>query len=300
MSTSNPRRATIGRRNAATGTSTGEINSAEKGRHPASPSYMPGPSGDPRLELANLRKQLKARTAQANDAEEKARVMRQRLSDMISALQETKQEKKDLVEELEKTRQECTTTTRLYRESQTSLARAKQVYDKEREEWDKKQSSLVAQCQNQLTKISWLEKLLAPEEITNTPKDTDEMQGVNNSTAPQSPGLETPDGVLHDPELDDVGSLRPPARKSSAKKPASKKPASKKPAASSQRRGQAKRAYNTPSRPHVAESVTSEYKPSRRASAGIHKTSSRPSRASAGRPSYANPNYDDYSVFGDD
>lgn len=150
---------------------------------------MPGPSGDPRLELASLRKQLWARTAQANDAEEKARVMRQRLSDMINEFQEAKQEKKDLIEELEKARQERTATTRLYRESQKCLARAKQVYDKEREEWDKKQSSLVAQCQNQLTKIAWLEKLLTPEEITNPPRDTDEMQGVTDNT---SVGVELP------------------------------------------------------------------------------------------------------------
>ncbi|KAL8388109.1 hypothetical protein RB595_009455 [Gaeumannomyces hyphopodioides] len=207
---------------------------------------------------------------------------------MASEYEATKQEKRDMAEELDRLRQERTAANRRYRELQKDTARAKGVFDKERQAWDKLESSLKAQCREYQTNIKGLQKLLKPDQLTDPSDRTGETQGANDNAAPQSSRPEAPAGEPHIPKATDIRPMQTPAHRESAKWPA----------ASPRQQMQLRPSEPPRRRTHVAESVTSEYRPPRRSSAGVAKTSNRPSRASAGQPTYASPTYDEYSVFG--
>ncbi|KAL8350125.1 hypothetical protein RB598_005461 [Gaeumannomyces tritici] len=275
----------MGRRNSVAGKAQAPVGDPPS----VSKSRMPSATDDLRLEVARLRARLRAQTEHLDKLQQRKRVMRERLSAMVSEYEATKEVKRDMAEKLDRLQQERIAANRRYKELKKTSVREKEAYDKEREAWDKLESSLKAQCREDQTRIKGLQKLLKPDQPRDPSEETAETQGANDSATPHPLVLETPAGEPHILEVTNTRPMPPPA---------GREPTAKGPVASPRNPVQARRPEPPRRRARVAESVTSEYMPSRRPSAGVAKTSSRPSRASAGKPIYVSPDYDKYSVFG--
>ncbi|EJT73046.1 hypothetical protein GGTG_09897 [Gaeumannomyces tritici R3-111a-1] len=171
----------MGRRNSVAGKAQAPVGDPPS----VSKSRMPSATDDLRLEVARLRARLRAQTEHLDKLQQRKRVMRERLSAMVSEYEATKEVKRDMAEKLDRLQQERIAANRRYKELKKTSVREKEAYDKEREAWDKLESSLKAQCREDQTRIKGLQKLLKPDQPRDPSEETAETQGANDSATPR-------------------------------------------------------------------------------------------------------------------